>query len=61
MHPLDLANHVHGDHQFALLKKSAEQLNTLVSSRSADPASDGQFSVGANSSSPSQQIDQRQI
>jgi hypothetical protein len=48
MHPLDLANHVHGDHLFALLKKTAKQWNTLVSFRSANLASDDQFSVGAN-------------
>jgi hypothetical protein len=48
VHPLDLANHVHGDHLFALLKYSAGQLSTLVNFGSADSGLDGQFSVGAN-------------
>ncbi len=47
-HPLDLANHVHGDHLFALLKYSAKQLSTLVNFGSAGSGLDGQFSVGAN-------------
>jgi hypothetical protein len=48
MHPLDLANHVHGDHLCALLKYSARQLSTLVSFESALLLLHGQFSVGVN-------------
>jgi hypothetical protein len=50
VHPPDLANHVHGDHLFALLKRSAAQLSTLVNFESADPRSDGQFPAGVNTS-----------